>query len=93
MEVGAELCPYCLHPMTEEKPIHTRLTGTQWPIYKAIVDAGPEGISIHEIMEKFLPGKKTATLRTFIYAINRLVSPQLLKGRGGRYYLERLEYE
>lgn len=84
-------CPYCMAPM-EERPLERKLTYRQIPIYKAIVEAGVEGISNRDIMEQFLPGKSEGTLRSCIYSINQIINPQRLEGRGGRYYLSRVKW-
>ncbi len=86
-----ERCPYCMS-MIERKPLKARLTTRQWDVYTAVVDAGPEGIAASDLLERHLPGRKPGSLRTCIYTINQLINPQRLEGRGGRYFLGRVNW-
>lgn len=81
-------CPYCLAPM-EPQPLESRFTERQWTLFNAIVDAGPRGISIEDLTEKLPFGRNTATVRTCIYAINKLISPMRLISRKRIYRLVR----
>ena len=88
--MNEERCPYCLAPMTTEPtPLRDRLTNRQWIIYKAILQAGPDGYPVTALLEKLPEGRKPGTLRTCIFGINKLIKPLKLDGRGGRYFLER----
>lgn len=84
-------CPYCMAPM-ERKPTDYRLTPRQWSVYKMVLDAGLEGVSIKDLMEDHFQGKSEGTLRTCVYAINQIINPLRLEGRGGKYYLGRSKW-
>lgn len=91
MDGGITRCPYCMAPM-EKKPSEYRLTPRQWAVYKSVVDAGPEGITLEALMAEHFEGRAAATLRTCVYAINQIINPQRLEGRGGKYYLGRVKW-
>ncbi len=84
-------CPYCFAPMEHvDIPFKEQLTNRQWVIYKAILDAGPAGYPAKGLLEKMTESRNPGTLRTCICAINKLIAPLRLDGRGGRYFLERV---
>ena len=84
-------CPYCLTLM-EQKPIEHRLTVPQYHLYRTVVDAGPEGISAEDLLGVCLPGRSKVRLRTAVYAVNQIINPMRLAGKGGRYYLDRVKW-
>jgi len=85
-------CPYCLSPMRSLKQLLQTLTPRQSRIYEMVVNAGPEGISTHDLAEQCIPGKKAGTLRTAIHAVNSKISPLRIKTQGGRCYLDRVNW-
>lgn len=85
-------CPYCLALM-EPRPLEHRLTQRQYAVYATITEAGPDGATHEELIDKCLPGRSAGTLRTCIVGINKLIGPLRLNGRGGRYYLNRVEQQ
>lgn len=90
--MNTERCPYCLAPMTvEPEPLKERLNYRQWGVFKAVVDAGPQGVASKELLEKLPEGRKPGTLRTCIFKINKIIQPMRLDGRTGRYFLLRME--
>ena len=91
MEDEIERCPYCLKPI-QDKPIQAKMTPRQWRIYNAIVSAGPEGMAADRLLFEYMPECKAGTLRTCIHSINALINPRCLRGRGGRYYLDRVNW-
>ncbi len=91
MEGGIIRCPYCMAPM-EKNDRSYRLTPRQWSVYKSVVDAGPQGISIEELMEEHFQGYKEGTLRTCVHAINQIINPLRLEGKARRYYLGRVKW-
>ncbi len=91
MDGGITRCPYCMAPM-ERKPVEYRLTPKQWAVYHSVVNSGQEGAPIKDLMEAHFHGKAEGTLRTCIYAINQIINPMRLEGRGGKYYLGRVKW-
>lgn len=86
-------CPYCLSPIeVKPKPLNEKLTNRQWVIYKAVLDAGPQGASSKDLLGLLADGRRPGTLRTCIYTINQIINPMRLAGRGGRYFLERVKW-
>jgi hypothetical protein len=64
----------------------------QWTLYKMVLEAGPQGYSSKAMLEILGPGRKAVTLRTCIHSINQVINPMKLAGRGGRYFLERVNW-
>jgi len=81
-------CPYCLSE-TDAAPVFQKLTPHRYSIFEAVVSAGPEGISVSDLLEEYLPGRKPISLRTTVSQINNYIAPLKLKAKGGRYYLDR----
>ena len=86
MTEEVDRCPYCEAPMTHLEP-HQHMTPRQHNVYRAVVEAGPEGITTADLLEKHLPGRKPITLRSCVYSINKIIAPKCLRGRGGKYFL------
>jgi len=76
----------------EPKPLEARLTARQWNVYRAVVNAGPEGIETDELFKKLPGAKSPVTLRSCVHAVNQIINPMCLRGRNGRYYLERVKW-
>ena len=92
MGEGIERCPYCMSPM-ENKPMNQRMTHRHFLIFKSVLDAGAAGCRTEDLINDCLPGRAPTTLRTCVYAINRIIKPLRIRGHGGRYYLERSDWE
>ena len=76
----------------EPPPLKARLSQLQWTIYKTVLEAGQSGYSTKALHDLLGPGRKAVTLRTCIHSINRIINPMKLAGRGGRYFLERVNW-
>lgn len=87
---GANHCPYCLAPM-EPKPLEHKLTNRQWQIFTAVSKAGPDGISLSELLESLMPDRSAGTVRSCICALNKIIYPMVIRARGGIYFLDREE--
>lgn len=84
------LCPFC-QSQVEAKPVEFTLTSKQKQVYEAIISAGPDGITVSDLMEKIYPGRSYVTLRTALYYIRRAVAPIQIVSKGKRYSVQLLE--
>jgi hypothetical protein len=85
-------CPYCLAPMEVEVYRH-KLTLRELGIFRTVANAGPQGVSVEEIIGTCIPGKKAATVRSAISYLNIKISPKRLVSKSGRYYLKNTDLE
>ena len=84
------LCPFCQGTVNKTLP-EFRLSPKRKALYEAIVNSGPDGILIPELMNTFYHDRKYASLRTAIYAIRQEIAPIRIVSKGNRYMIQLLE--
>jgi len=86
-------CPYCKGEIAPGSELMFKLTTRQFRVYNAVINSGPEGISVEELIKECLPGKSKTTIRTCVKAVNDRIGPLVIRSRGGRYHLGRAHSE
>jgi hypothetical protein len=72
----------------EEPSPEFSLSERQRQVYDMIVKGGIGGISRTKLFKELFDGKSDVSLRTCVARINQQITPQRLRGRGKRYFLE-----
>lgn len=75
-------CPYCGTPM-EQDPFDVKLSPRRMAIFRMVANAGPDGISEHDLDRGVSTGKGKSTVRSAIHYINKAITPLKINGKKG----------